>query len=83
MLSLSACASLPSVCLLWKKKVYWSLLLIFLIGFFFFFGMQLYQNCWYILYVNLLLIMPFANSTFHSALFVGVNGFVQKLVCVI
>ena len=37
--------------------------------FFYCFGMQLYQNCWCILNINLLLAVPFTNSTFHSALF--------------
>lgn len=70
------------LCVFSGKNVRWNLLPIFLIGSFFFFLVQSCMSCWYILVINPLLVMPFANSTFHSAVFLLMT-FVQKLLCVI
>ena len=61
------------LCVFSGKNVCWNLL---------FFLVQSCMSCWYILVINPLLVMPFANSTFHSAIFLLMT-FVQKLLCVI
>ena len=82
MLSIFSCASWPSVCLLWRN-VYLGLLLIFWLGFFFFFLILSCMSCLCILEINPLSIDLFANIFSHSEgcfILFTVSFAVQKLL---
>ena len=70
------------LCVFFGKNVYWRLLPILWIGFFFyflfFFGMQLYQNCWYILDINLLLAVHLWIVLSVQHFFLVSDGFCAK-----